>query len=78
MDLEARKLTIIEQFIKIQNIDIISQFENILKKTKDSDYSKKTFSVEEYKSRIQKSIKNSKKGKLTDNNKLISEIEKWN
>ena len=78
MDIEARKLTIIEQFIRVQNVDIVSQFEKILKKVQKNDYSPKPFTLEELNIRINKSMKNSKNGELIDNDELISEIEKWN
>ncbi len=81
MSLEARKLTIIEKFIHIQNDDIISQVENILAKIKENNQKNKIFepfTIDEFNSRIKKSMNDSKKGLLITNKDLKSEIKKWN
>lgn len=81
MNLEERKLTIIEKFIHIQNDDIISQVENILANIK-VDNSKnrilEPFTIDEFNSRIEKSMSDSKKNDLISNKDLKSEIEEWN
>ena len=79
MNLEARKLTIIEKFIQIQNDDIITQVENILakiKKTQEKDFLK-PFTKDELKNRIEKSMNDSKNGNLTSNEDLKNEIKEW-
>jgi len=77
MGIEARKLTIIEQFITIQNTDIISQFENLLKKFNKTDLSLKPFTAEELNTRIDKSMKSASNEELISNTELIKEIQKW-
>jgi len=80
MNIEARKLTIIEKFIHIKNVEIITQFENILAEIKETNQENKNFkpfTVDELKSRIKKSMIDSKKGRLISNDDLKSEIKKW-
>ena len=79
MNLEARKLLIIEKFIHLQNDDIISKVEKILDKveiTKEKNIFQ-SMSIIEFNKRIDQSMEDSKKGKLISNEELISEIEKW-
>lgn len=81
MNLEARKLTIIEKFIHVQNDDIISQVENILANIKVNNSKNRIlepFTIDEFNSRIEKSMSDSKKGNLISNKDLKSEIEEWN
>lgn len=81
MNLEARKLTIIEKFIHIQNDDIISQVENILAKIKGNNHKNivfEPFTINQFNSRIEKSMVDSKKGNLISNKDLKSEIKEWN
>ncbi len=79
MDLEARKLSIIEKFIQLQNIEILSEVENLLAKVKGKNKNDvfQPMSIDEFNKRIDKSMDDSKNGKLISNDELISEIEKW-
>jgi len=79
MNLEARKLTIIEKFIHLRDDDIISKVEKILAKVKVNK-KKDVFlpmSIDKFKKRIDQSMEDSKKGNLISNDELISEIEQW-
>ncbi len=80
MNLEARKLTIIEKFIHIQNDDIISQIEKILSKVKGIQKKDelKPLTIDEFNIRIKKSMEDSDKGDLISNEELKLEIKKWN
>ncbi len=80
MNLEARKLTIIEKFIQIQNDDIITQVENILAKVKKNPENElfSRFTIDELNTRIKKSMHDSNNGNLISNKDLESEIEEWN
>ena len=79
MNLEARKLTFIEKFISLNNDEIISQFEELLAKVKNNYPSDgiKPMTVHEFNERIDKSMKDSIEGKLTDHEDLKKESEKW-
>ncbi len=79
MNLEARKLTIIEKFIHIENIEIISQVENILAKMKSDNLGENTIkplTMDVFNTRIKKSMVDSEKDNLISNEDLKSEIQK--
>ncbi len=79
MNLEARKLSIIEKFIHLQNDDIISKVEKILAKVKVTKKKNifQPMSIIEFNKRIDQSMEDSKKGNLISNDELITEIERW-
>ena len=79
MDLQTRKISFIQEFLNLQNEHIISQLEKLLKneKRKTANDKLQAMSLDEFNERIDKSLKDSKKGQLTESDKLITEIEKW-
>jgi len=79
MNLETRKLSFIQEFLKIQSEKTISRLETILRKENITLKSEniQPMSMKELNKRIDKSLGDSRKGKLTEANDLISEIEKW-
>jgi len=79
MNIEARKIEFIQEFLKLQNEEAILKLERLLKKEKSHSGNRKIepMSVEEFNQRIDKSMEDSKNGRLTDANDLLSEIEEW-
>ena len=77
MDIQTRKIEFIQAFLNLQSEEVISHFENLLKKESKIDSHFKPMSIKELNNRIEKSTKDSKNGNLTTNTNLISEIEKW-
>ncbi len=79
MDLQTRKISFVQEFINIQNEEIILQFEKLLRieKKKISSKELKSMTLEEFNRRIDTSLEDSEKGRLTESSKLLSEIEKW-
>lgn len=79
MDLQTRKISFVQEFLNLQSEEIVSQFEKLLKKEKMKVTSKELnpMSLEEFNERIDISLEDSKKGRLTESGKLLSEIEKW-
>ena len=77
MNIETRKLSFIEQFIKLQNVEIIAQFEKMLSKFSENNDTG-LMTSNELNQRIKTSMEDSKNGLLTENEKLIEEIEEWN
>lgn len=78
MDIQTRKIEFVQEFLKLQNEDLISRFENLLltnKSITDNDFSPMTMA--DLNIRIDKSMNDSENGKLTTSNNLMSEIEKW-
>ncbi len=79
MDLQTRKISFVQEFLNIQNEEIILQFEKLLRREKKKISTKelKSMTLEEFNRRIDISLKDSEKGRLTESSKLLSEIEKW-
>jgi hypothetical protein len=79
MNLEARKLSFIQEILKIQSEKTISRLESFLKKEKTVNEFEniQPMTMKKFNQRIDKSLEDSKKGKLTEVNDLISEIDKW-
>jgi hypothetical protein len=80
MDLQSRKIEFVQEFLKIQSEEVISRLEKILRKnSKSSEQDNFTpISIEEFNSRIDKSMEDSKNGKLIVASELKAKIEKWN
>ena len=79
MNIEARKLEFIQEFLKLQREEAISKLEKILRKEREysDNIEPDTMSARELNKRMDKSMEDSKKGRLTEANDLLAEIEKW-
>jgi allophanate hydrolase subunit 1 len=79
MNLEARKIEFVQEFFKLQSEKAISKFENLLRKEKEHSLLEKVEPMTSVKlnTRIDKSLQDSKNGKLTEANDLLAEIDKW-
>jgi hypothetical protein len=80
MNIEARKIEFIQEFLKLQNEEVISHLEIVLKNEQKSVSENVAEPMTQYElnSRIEKSMKDSDNGKLTEVSDLLNEIEKWN
>ena len=79
MDLQTRKISFVQEFLNLQNEELISLFEKLLRKEKNKISFRKTkpMTFKELNKRIDISLEDSQKDRLTESSKLISEIEKW-
>ena len=79
MDIQTRKINFIQEFLKIQNEEVIKRFEKIMKKEKDSipDRILSPMSVEDFNKRIDLSLSDSENDNVTEINDLLDEISKW-
>lgn len=78
MDLQSRKIEFVQEFLKLQSEEAISRLEKLLKMEKKWDGNGlEPMTVKEFNDRIDKSMKDSKNGRLTEVNDLLAEIEKW-
>lgn len=78
MNIEARKLSLIQEFLSIQNESFIAKLEKLIsteKKTYKKDF--KPFTMEEFHNRIDKSLEDFKNGRTITNDDLLKEIETW-
>ena len=79
MDLQSRKIVFVQEFLKVQSEEIISRLEKILRKeNKTSDNENfKPMTIEEFNLRIDKSMEDSKNGRLIESSDLKAKVEKW-
>ncbi len=77
VNIEARKIAFVQEFLKLQNEELITLLEKLLhtKKSNDNDFRQMT--VEELNTRIDKSMDDSENDRVTTSKNLKSEIEKW-
>jgi hypothetical protein len=79
MDLQTRKLELIQAFLKVKSEDVISKIEKLLKaeKSKSTNNELKPMSIEEFNSRIDQSLEDSKNDKVIDQEDLKAILDKW-
>jgi hypothetical protein len=80
MDLEARKISFVQEFLRLQNEEIVSGLEKLLRKRK-AELIEKTFkpmSKEEYNAEIDQAMEDSKNGRMVKAIDLKAKIQKWN
>jgi len=80
MDLEARKISFVQEFLRLQNEEIVSGLEKLLRKRKAELIEKNLtpMSKEQFNEEIDQAMDDSKKGKLIKASELKSKIQKWN
>ncbi|MCD9577106.1 hypothetical protein [Flavobacterium soyae] len=79
MDLQTRKIEFVQEFLKIQSEEVISQLENLLKsrnkKNEDESDFLSPFSIEEFNNRIDQSEDDFKKGKYKTTSQLLEKYK---
>ena len=79
MNLESRKLSFIQEFLRLQNEEIVSGLENFLRKRKiellENDL--KPMSVEQFNKEIDQSLDDSKNERIIKASDLKDKIQKW-
>jgi hypothetical protein len=73
MDLQTRKIEFVQEFLKLQSEELISQFEKLLQKKAQKNL--KPMSIKELNSRIDKSEKDFKEGKFKTSSELLSKYK---
>lgn len=74
MDLQTRKIEFVQAFLKLQSEEMISQFEKLLRKAKQSESENdfEPFTVEELNERILQSEKDFEDNKFKSTAEIIS------
>lgn len=74
VDIQTRKIEFIQDFLKLQSEEVISQFEKLLKKSKKENINSKLkpFTEEELNERILKSEEDFKAGRFKTTAELLS------
>ena len=74
MDIQTRKLEFVQEFLKIQSEELISQLERILKNNEE-DFS--PFTIEEFNSRIDQSLEDSRRDIVTESDQVVAQVKQW-
>jgi len=77
MDLQTRKISFVQEFLKIQSEEVIIRLEKLLEKEKITMNDFSPITLEEFNERIDKSLLDSRNGRLTENSDLTTEIQGW-
>jgi hypothetical protein len=79
MDLEARKISFVQEFLRLQNEEIVSGLEALLRKRKVEllEENLKPMTMQEYNSEIDQAMEDSKNGRMITASDLKSKIQKW-
>lgn len=79
MDLQTRKISFVQEFLKIQSEEVIARMEKTLKEEKKNirGIKMRPMTQKELNNRIDQSLLDSENGKLTENNDLTKEIREW-
>lgn len=79
MDLEARKILFVQEFLRLQNEEIVSGLENLLRKEKAELIEKnfKPMSTEQYNAEMDQAMNDSDKGRMIKAKDLKAKIQKW-
>jgi len=79
MNLEARKISFVQEFLRLQNEDIISGLESLLRTRKLEliEQNLKPMSMEQYNAEIDQAMDDSKNGRMISVKELKAKIQKW-
>jgi hypothetical protein len=79
MNLETRKINFIQEFLNLDNEDIILGFENLLRKTKTEqiENSLKPMSLKQLNSEIDLAMEDSENGRMIKATDLKTKIRQW-
>jgi hypothetical protein len=79
MNLQSRKIEFIEEFLKIQDEDLLSQFENLLKNKNNKEIDENEFfkpiSIQEFSNRIEKAEDDFKNGNYKATSQLLEKYK---
>ena len=79
MDLESRKISFVQEFLRLENEDLINKLEEILHKRKAEllEEEMRPMSVKQYNKEIDKALDDSKNNWLTKASDLKLKVQKW-
>lgn len=79
MDLEARKISFVQEFLRLQNEEIVDQLEKLLHEQKVQllDLEMKPMSLDQFNNEIDQSVNDVAQGRISSSKDLKSRIQKW-
>lgn len=80
MDLEARKIEFVQEFLRLQNEEIVSGLEKLLRKRKVElmEGNLQPMTMEQYDAEMDQAESDSINGRMIEVNDLKAKIKKWN
>ena len=78
MDLEARKISFVQEFLRLQNEEIVSGLEKLLRRRKMEliEQNFKPMTMEQYNAEIDQALEDSKNGRMIKASDLKAKIQK--
>ncbi|MDP5199524.1 hypothetical protein [Flavobacterium sp. DG2-3] len=79
MDLEARKISFVQEFLRLENEEIVTRLEDFMheQKVELSDSEMKPMSIEKFNNEIDQSLNDAAQGRVISAKDLKSRIQKW-
>jgi flagellar biosynthesis regulator FlbT len=79
MDLETRKISFVQEFLRLQSEEIVIHLENLLHKQKVEllDQEMKSMNIEQFNKEIDQSLDDAKNARIVSAKDLKSKIQKW-
>lgn len=79
MNLEARKILIVQEFLRLDNEKIITAVENLLHQSKSEVFEQnlKPMSMEQFNGEIDRSVEDEENGRLINVNDLKQKMKGW-
>lgn len=79
MNLEARKISLVQEFLRIDNEKMISALENFLRKNKSEQFEKNLnpMTLEQLNFEIDKALDDEKNNRIISAKNLKDKIQKW-
>ena len=78
MDLQTRKITFVQEFLRLQNEEIVSGLEDLLRKKKAGQYEQKLqpMNTDQFNNEINQAILDSKEDRITSASELRKKTKK--
>jgi len=79
MDLQTRKITFVQEFLRLQNEEIVSGLEDFLRKKKVELFEENLtpMSIEQFNKEIDQSLMDSNEDRVTSAKDLKGKVRKW-
>jgi len=79
MDLETRKISFVQEFLRLESEEIVSGLEKLLRKRKAEliESNLKPMTMEQYNAEIDQAMEDSKNGRIIKASDLKAKIQKW-
>ncbi len=77
MDLQTRKIAFVQEFLKLQNEELITALERLLHQKKSADYQQTAMSVEQFSEDIDQALDDAKNERVIKADDLKAESKQW-